>query len=158
MNNISKYLHKRIIYFICTFIFLVIVLIITYNLFINKNNFQITYTSGGNKVNILNYIEEDITRIPNNIIKLKNTSNTLKKITLKVIEDNNYINNLNKEKLKYMINNETKYVDTSGILDYITLKPKEEKSINIKIWIDWNKLTKEDEGKRANLLFYISST
>lgn len=156
--KINKYLKKRIIIFATTVTFIIVILGVSlYNVLSNKTGDIVI------KDNI-NYTIETEKKSTNNFPMSKEEGENLSSIhTIKVSNKDDKRSNfeivLKDRESSYLIDKiyykvddkEVKKIDRKHVLYYGTLEKGESKTITIRFWLGSDLLSKEDQGRKANM-------
>ncbi len=170
--NINKLLKKRLVFFVTSTVFIVMVTIASSYAFshsdlksdavvLNNNNLAVLYENGqimDDKSSYPMSFQQGIEEAPNNTIKIINNKKFSTNFYLKITNKNEGMNNLSYDKIYYSINNSEPMLlstSTDGNVYYGQVKGDEEVILNIKVWSALEYITNADQGKSVNLKFEI---
>lgn len=169
--DISSLLKKRVIFFLISLIFVMVITVVSSYAFvnneingekiINSNNLQIVYENGKVAVEKSSYpmsVDQGIKEAPSNIIRIINKSKYSAKFSLVVSNKDKKNNNLSFNKIYYSVNGSNPQIlgnAENGIVYSATIEENKEYKLDVKIWAASEYISNEDQGKKVDLKFEV---
>lgn len=158
--SVGTYLKKRFNLFLVSFIFIVVALIITFviivtrpvkNVYFESKSMVVTLDGGKNGLKLGSIpmsLEQGKVSAPNNLYKIKSTTKKDMQYEVIIKSDTKNPNSLDVRKVAVCLNDECEYLTSNESVIYEdTLKAKEEKELNIKIFSVKELLDTSDQNK-----------
>lgn len=158
---VNSYLKKRMLFFVCSFLIIVVITITSSyaiinsdfnkskNLIIESPNLTVKYMNKQEGLKMLNYPVNTVDGLkvsPSNIVKIANTSG--RDVNLKIYIRETSGSSFDMTKLYYAVDSTVNQVSKDGLLYTGTLKSNEEYILDIKIWLAANLITNDDIGNK----------
>lgn len=169
--NINKLFKKRLVFFITSTVFIVLVTVASSYAFansdlnsdavvMNNNNLHVLYENEQAAFNNGSYPMsfQQLEEIPTSTIKVINNKKFSTNYSLKISNKDESVNNLEFSKIYYSVNDSNPVLLSNaldGIVYYGFIKGNEEVVLNIKVWPASEYVKNEDQGKSVNLKYEI---